>query len=117
LGIETRIDDEKVDEQIRFLLNRDSWITVSAERAFLKKLEGGCQVPIAAFARILGTTLQIDGLVGTVDGKRLIGHHREGPMERAEGLGTELAEALMEKGAREILNEVYQRKGPVVDIP
>jgi len=116
LGIETRMDDEKVEKQIRFLLDEDSWITVSAERAFLKKLEGGCQVPIAAFARIFGTTLQIDGLVGTIDGKRLIRHHQEGPIEKAELLGIELAETLLEKGAREVLDEVYQRKGPVVSI-
>jgi hydroxymethylbilane synthase len=116
LGIETRMNDEKVEKQIRFLNDKDSWITISAERAFLKTLEGGCQVPIAAFARISGATLQIDGLVGTVDGKRLIGHYRKGPIEKAELLGIELAEALLEKGAREILSEVYQRKGPVVSI-
>jgi hydroxymethylbilane synthase len=116
LGIETRIDDEKVESQIRFLLDKDSWITVSAERAFLRKLEGGCQVPIAAYARTRGVTVQIDGLVGTLDGKRLIRHHEEGPIEKAELLGIALAETLLEKGAGEILDEVYQRKGPVVSI-
>lgn len=60
LGIETRLNDKMVEEQIQFLNDKDSWIAVSAERAFLKKLEGGCQVPIAAFARAVGTTLQID---------------------------------------------------------
>jgi hydroxymethylbilane synthase len=112
LGIETRIDDKRVEERIKFLNDEDSWIAVSAERAFLRKLEGGCQVPIAAFARIFGTTLQIDGLVGTIDGKRLIRHHREGPVGKAESLGLELAEILLNKGAKEILNEVYQRSDP-----
>ena len=60
LGIETRMADQEVERQIRFLDDRDSSIAVSAERAFLGKLEGGCQVPIAAFARIVGTTLQVE---------------------------------------------------------
>jgi len=116
LGIETRMDDHAVEGQIRFLNDRDSFIAITAERAFLKKLEGGCQVPIAAFARIVGTTLQIDGLVGTIDGKRLIRHHVEGPIEKAESLGVELADILLGKGAKEILDEVYQRSGPAISI-
>ena len=116
LGIETRMADQEVERQIRFLDDRDSSIAVSAERAFLGKLEGGCQVPIAAFARIVGTTLQVDGLVGTIDGKRLIRHHVEGPFERAESLGVELAEILLGEGAKEILDEVYQRAQPAISI-
>ena len=88
LGIETRMDDEEVEERIRFLNDQTFMpIAVSAERAFLKKLEGGCQVPIAAFGRTMGATVQIDGMVGTIDGKRLIRHHVEGPVEEAESLG------------------------------
>jgi hydroxymethylbilane synthase len=109
LGIETRLNDKMVEEQIQFLNDKDSWIAVSAERAFLKKLEGGCQVPIAAFGRMVDSTLRIDGLVGTIDGKRLIRHHVEGSPEKAEHLGIELAEILLCKGAKEILDEVYQR--------
>jgi len=116
LGIETRTDDHAVEGQIRFLNDRDSSIAITAERAFLKKLEGGCQVPIAAYARVVGTTLQIDGLVGTIDGKRLIRHHVEGPIEKAESLGVELAAILLGKGAEEILDEVYQRSGPPIRI-
>jgi len=117
LGIETRQDDREIEEQIRFLNDRDSRIAVSAERSFLKKLEGGCQVPIAAFARIAGATLQIDGLVGTIDGRRILREHVEGRTEEAESLGTKLADILLSKGARKILDEVYQRTGPVVEIP
>ena len=117
LGIETRQDDKEVEGRIQFLNHKNSWIAVSAERAFLKKLEGGCQVPIAAFAQIIGKSLQIDGLVGTIDGKRFIRHHIVGPIEKAESLGSELAEILLEKGAKEILDEVYQKTGPVVEIP
>jgi len=116
LGIETRMADKEVEGQIRFLNDQGSSIAVSAERAFLNKLEGGCQVPIAAFARIVGATLQIDGLVGTIDGKRLIRHRVEGPIEKAEPFGVELAEILLGKGAKEILDEVYQRSGPPISI-
>lgn len=116
LGIETRIDDKEVEERIRFLNDEDSSIAVKGERAFLKRLEGGCQVPIAAFGRIAGGRLQMDGLVGTTDGKRLIQHHVEGPIEKTESLGIELAEILLEKGAGEILEEVYKRTGPTIGI-
>jgi len=109
LGIETRMDDEEVEERIRFLIDPPSAIAISAERAFLKKLGGGCQVPIAAFGQTLGSTLQIDGMVGTIDGKRLIRHHMEGPIEEAESLGIELAKVLLSKGAEEILKEIYKK--------
>ncbi len=116
LGIETRMDDEEVEEKIRFLNDPPSAIAISSERAFLKKLGGGCQVPIAAFGQIVGSTLQITGMVGTIDGKRLIRHHLEGSIEKAESLGVELAEILLKKGAGEILEEVYQRTRPTIRI-
>ena len=116
LGIEIRTDDKEVEGQIRFLNDRDSSIAVTAERAFLKKLEGGCQVPLAAYARPAGKILHVDGLVGSIDGKTLIRHHVEGPTENAELLGVELAEILLSNGAKEILDEVYQRSGPVISI-
>jgi hydroxymethylbilane synthase len=116
LGIETRKKDERVEEHIQFLNDPTSSVAVSAERAFLKKLEGGCQVPIAAFGRIVGSTLQIDGLVGTVDGKRLVRHHLEGLPEEAESLGTSLAEVLLKEGAKEILEGIYQRSGSTISI-
>ena len=117
LGIETRKGDQEVEDRIQFLNDLPSAIAVSAERAFLKKLEGGCQVPIAALARIIDATLYIDGLVGTIDGKRLIRHRLEGPSDQAESLGSELAEILLKKGAKEILDEVYQRTAPTVGSP
>ena len=114
LGIETRMDDEEVEKKIRSLNDPPSAIAISAERAFLKKLGGGCQVPIAAFGQIVGSTLQIDGVVGTIDGKRFIRHHVEGTIEEAELLGIELANVLLNKGADEILKEIYQRSSPAI---
>ena len=109
LGIETRMGDKEIEERIRFLNDPPSAVAISAERAFLKKLGGGCQVPIAAFGQIVGSTLQIDGMVGTIDGKKLIRHHIEGSIEEAESLGIELANILLDKGAEEILEEIYKR--------
>jgi hydroxymethylbilane synthase len=116
LGIETRMISQEVEDQIRFLNDRDSAIAITAERAFLKKLEGGCQVPIAAYARSVGRTLYVDGLVGAIDGRKLIRDSVEGPIENAEPLGIELAEILLGKGAKDILDEVYQRSGPIISI-
>ncbi len=116
LGIETRMDDKEVEGQIRFLNDRDSSVAVTAERAFLKKLEGGCQVPLAAYARPAGKTLHVEGLVGSTDGRKLIRHQVEGPAENAEALGVALAEILLSRGAKEILDEVYRRSGPVISI-
>ena len=109
LGIETREGDDAVEKRIRFLNDPSTAVAVSAERAFLKRLEGGCQVPIAAFGQIQGTTLRLEGLVGTIDGRRVIRHSVEGPMDKAESLGIELAELLLNRGGKEILDEVYQR--------
>ncbi|NWF94246.1 MAG: hydroxymethylbilane synthase [Syntrophaceae bacterium] len=109
LGIETRMGDQEVEERVRFLNDPSSAMAIAAERAFLKRLGGGCQVPIAAFGQIRGTTLQIDAMVATTDGKRLIRDQIEGPTENAEELGTDLAEILLNKGAGEILEEVYGR--------
>ncbi|MGQ9647300.1 MAG: hydroxymethylbilane synthase [Thermodesulfobacteriota bacterium] len=116
LGIETRKGDQAVEERIHWLNDSPSAIAISAERAFLKRLEGGCQVPIAAFAQVVDSKLRIDGMVGTVDGKKLIRDHVEGTADQAESLGIELAEILLKKGAREILEEVYQRTAPAVRI-
>jgi hydroxymethylbilane synthase len=116
LGVETRMDDEATEGYLRFLNDPDSTITVLAERAFLKRLEGGCQVPIAAYGRRKGSRLQLEGVVGTVDGKKLIRHRLEGPIEEAEPLGLELAEVLLKRGGREILDEIYGRPAPVVSL-
>ncbi len=110
LGIEAREDDEEVIELVKFLNHEKSNIEISAERAFLKRLEGGCQVPIAGYAEIHDGAIKITGMVASLDGKRLLKSTLEGPGEKAESLGIELAEKLLMSGAREILEEVYGRR-------
>jgi len=121
IGIECRRDDEFINSILEKLNHRATSICVKAERSFLKKLEGGCQVPIGAYAELEDRTqgteqrqkkseiLVIRGLVGSLDGKTLIEGSKKGKPENAESLGTALAEDLLSKGAGEILAEVYGR--------
>ncbi len=82
-----------------------------AERAFLARLEGGFQVPIAAFAELEGDDLLLRGLVGEEDGSRLILESIRGPHVQAEALGRQLAETILDAGGREILARVYAAAG------
>jgi hydroxymethylbilane synthase len=116
LGIETRVRDSMTEAYIHSLNDSDSAVCVLGERAFLKKLEGGCQVPIAAYARKIGSTLQLDGMVATVDGRTLIRRHKTGSVEEAESLGIDLAEILLNMGAKKILDEIYGRSAPSVSL-
>ena len=111
LGIETRVDNGEVNQHLSILDDEPSHVSVRAERAFLGRLGGGCQVPIAALGTIsAGGTLVLKGLVGTLDGRKLIKGAIEGEMGRAEELGTALAENLLSRGADEILREIYEEE-------
>jgi hydroxymethylbilane synthase len=80
-----------------------------AERAFLYRLEGGCQVPLAGHARVQGERLVLAGLIADLEGKIIYKDHREGPIHDPEGLGLALAEHLLGLGGREVLDQVYGR--------
>jgi len=94
---------------VRVLDHRETHLAVRAERAFLRRLEGGCQVPFAAHARISQDRLLIRGLVATPDGKQLVADERQGLLREAEAVGTALAEDLLGRGAAEILRAVLGR--------
>jgi hydroxymethylbilane synthase len=119
IGVECRIDDEFVNNLILPLNHNDTSICVRAERAFLKRLEGGCQVPIAAYARIerkeYNSKLVMDGLVGSISGDRIIKGHIEGRTDHAESLGITLAEDILSRGAKEILDKIYDRCVPSIN--
>ena len=110
LGIECRLDDAAVTETIAFFNHPETAWAVRAERALLKRCEGGCQVPIAAFGQVEGDQLTLTGFVASVDGTRSLREKITGPVHACEHLGSELAERLLRNGAREILEEVYQRE-------
>ena len=108
VGIECRSDDKEVQQLLSALEHNDTRICVLAERAMNRKLQGGCQVPIGAFAVIEGDTLWLRGLVGALDGSEIIRHQLRGPVAEAEQLGVALAEHLLSLGADRILQDVYQ---------
>ncbi len=107
LGIEGRLDDEKVKEVVKILNCEESVIRATAERSFLARLEGGCQVPIAAYSELKNGKLEIVGFVSDLDGDRAFKEKISGNPEDAEMLGKELAEKLLSQGAKEILEEIY----------
>jgi hydroxymethylbilane synthase len=89
------------------LHHADTADRVMAERALNKRLEGGCQVPIACFAELEGDHLWLRGLVGEVDGSRVLTTEIRGPRTQAENLGITAAEDLLAQGAGEILQAIY----------
>lgn len=108
LAIETRTEDRSINKTIEFLNDPESALTMSAERAFLTRLEGGCQVPIAAYAQLNEKGLEIEGMIASLDGKKVIRQRKAGSYEEAEVLGIELAETLLSFGGERILKEIYE---------
>jgi len=109
LAIETREDDDLTRLLIAPMDHRETRLAVKSERAFLARLEGGCQVPIAAHAKIYGNELELTGLVAEVDGSVLLREKIRGPADHNEKLGLELANRLLKKGGREILEDILGR--------
>lgn len=106
LGVETRGEDRRMHELVGALNHGPSAVTIAAERAFLARLGGGCQVPIAAHARLDGDRLHLKGLVATPDGTVVLRGEREGSRELAEEIGRGLAEDLLKRGADRILEKL-----------
>ena len=112
LGIECRRGDTRVEALIAPLACARSTACVLAERAFNRRLEGGCQVPIAAYATLDGEALSLRGLVASLDGSKVLRARVQGTAQEAEGLGAEAAGAVLAQGAGEILSEIYAAAGP-----
>jgi len=108
LGIEIREDDQRLTDLLGFLNHKPTEVISRAERAFLKKMEGGCQVPLAAYGRFLGREILLQGLVAELDGSRMIKRQLNGQIHDPEKIGDELAEILLDSGGREILDRVYR---------
>ncbi|MFH1049833.1 MAG: hydroxymethylbilane synthase [bacterium] len=111
LGIEIRHDDNFIKELLKKVNHPNTAIETRAERAFLKRLGGGCKTPIAAYAKIRKNTmgqlmLLIDGLVATVDGKNYFRSTISGSLEFPEKAGIALAESVLKMGARKIIKQI-----------
>ncbi len=106
VGIEIRTGDKDVQILVNKIDHLASRQAVSAERAFLKRLEGGCQVPIGALATVKNNCLRLDGVVAALDGKQLVRSYLEGDAGEASKIGDSLAERLFCSGAGEILRKM-----------
>jgi hydroxymethylbilane synthase len=107
LGIECRADDAEVIELLQVLGHPPTRDRCLAERAFLRELEGGCQVPIGVNTKIEGEILTLTGIVASLDGQKLVKDTITGKPSNAEQLGSELATRLRSAGAGEILAEIF----------
>lgn len=107
LGIECRSDDARVKQLLQPLEDPATRTCVNAERAMNRRLQGGCQVPIGAYAELKDGQVYLRGLVGDPDGARVLRDEVSGPASAAETLGINLAEQLLAAGAGEILAKVY----------
>ncbi|MGO2010480.1 MAG: hydroxymethylbilane synthase [Pseudoalteromonas sp.] len=108
VGIECREDDKMLKALLAPLEHNETRIQVSAERAMNRRLEGGCQVPIGAYALVNGEQVHLRGLVGAVDGSQMLRDEVSGHVNDADKLGVELAEKLLAQGADKILAQVYR---------
>lgn len=106
LAIEIRQDDHEIIDLIQPMDHEPTRWATTAERSFLKELEGGCQVPIGALGTVKNGSLALEGLVCSLDGKQYFRQKAEGSVDNPERLGQKLAAALVEKGADKVLEQI-----------
>ena len=111
LAIETRADDADAREVLAPTHHAGTAAAVAAERAFLRRLGGGCQAPIAAYARLEDGALRLRGLVAEPSGRRMVRGSASGPPGEAESIGAALAEEFLGRGARDLLPRVATGTG------
>jgi hydroxymethylbilane synthase len=112
LGIEIHEDNKFTDHILQSIHHENTYLAILAERSLLKTLEGGCQVPIGAFAEVKSSGLYLDAIVGNLDGTITFRKKMRGSRKDPEKLGNRLAKDLMRAGAKEILDEIYKSVRP-----
>ena len=112
IGVETRANDPEIIALVQLVNDKAAELCVRAERALLKSLEGGCQIPIGAYAELDGDTIVLQGLVGSLDGKTIIREAITGTADQCEQLGQTLAGRLAEQGGQAILDEIRMELNP-----
>jgi len=108
LGLEFRRDDPAIRDLLAPLHHEETAVAVRAERSFLERLEGGCQVPIGGYGRVEGDRVHFTGLVATTDGARVFRTYRSAPWNDAVQLGIRVADELLDSGARAVLEAIYR---------
>lgn len=114
LGIETRTEDRPTNELVAELAHPPTMVAVRAERAFLRRLQGGCEVSIGGYGTLEGERLTLTGMVADLQGRRVIRRVLQGEARKAEEIGERLAEVVLAAGGAEILAEIYGSPVPTV---
>ena len=109
LAVEARLDDDETVKIVAPLNQLPIWQSITAERAFLSALGGGCRAPIAALGTVNGTTLKLEGMVADVGGKKILHSSEEGSATTPEKLGEKLAQKLIAMGAAELITEAREK--------
>jgi len=117
LAIECRTEDPATNARVAGLVHPESASAARAERAFLARLGGGCQVPLGAYATLDGNRLRLRAFVGSPDGTRAVRGERRGTVEEGESIGRALAEDLIARGAEEIIADLERAFGAGIDPP
>jgi len=111
IAIESRVKDQEAAEILGKLDDEETRTVIIAERSLLAALQGGCQVPLGAWARIERGELIMDAVVCSIDGSQYIRQKAVAPPGQAAELGQKMAQLLVDNGARSILEEVYRARG------
>ena len=106
LGIEIRRNDREASQLVKCLDDAAAHACIAAERAFLRETKAGCRMPVAALATIAGARMTMEGLIISLDGRKMIRLRCEGPRENAQVLGTRLARQVLKNGGAQILKEI-----------
>jgi len=106
IAVETRGNDPEISSLISAINHLPTFITVNAERSFLRALEGGCQVPIGCFSELKGTRLKISGIVSNTDGTQVLRESVKGEISNAEKMALLLAKKFLDKGALELIRNI-----------
>jgi hydroxymethylbilane synthase len=110
IAIEIRINDPEIEFLMEKINHTETWNAITAERAFLAHLQGGCQVPLGCFSKIENGILTMNGFVASVDGSQFINETISGEISKGAELGVKMAEKMLTKGALEILNQIKSIK-------
>ncbi len=106
IAIESRIGDHRIDIFLKELNHQETWNAIETERGFLRKIEGGCQVPVGCFTKIEGDSITITGFVAAIDGSEYLTGSETGLLSDTESTGIKLAEKLIARGAGRILSDI-----------
>ncbi len=106
IAIEIRGNDPVIAGIVGAINDQNTLIATEAERAFLRTLEGGCQIPVGSYSRIIGAKFELTGFISSINGEEFLTEKREGPLDQAVELAVQMAESLQNKGGREILEAI-----------